>query len=459
MTREAKIKEIENKIQELKLKKDEAKKEADKFNAMQLALKLVLNGSYGAWANKHFVLFCNGVASTITAHGRDLTQTMNRVNEDYWYNQWHLDTEIHRELEIHRQILEYIEWNDLNKEMVFSKEGISKLEEIKKEIKADQIQAPKIEPIDHTYVDISGNVVQNPTEAKILDGEIKRNVSVSVYADTDSLFVSYKPAIKGFKWDQNPLDFILKMSELKIQPYFNKKLEEYAAGYNIENKQDFELEQVSKSIIFLEKKMYVKNVVWEEGVFSDPETNIQPKGVDLVRSSSPAFTREYVPKILNYFFKNADSISDRGLVKHIRELKEMFKLQPIENISMGSSCSNYETKIIDDQDSLKWVKGTHYAVKAAALHNYLLNNNSKFKSKYNLLKGGQKIKYYYTTNKLNGIFAYASGQYPKEIANKHAPIDIDKQFEKTILNSVNRFVRVLGLSELNSQLSFTLSLF
>ena len=32
--------------------------------------------------------------------GRDLTQTMDRVNEDYWYNQWHNDFELHFKLGI-----------------------------------------------------------------------------------------------------------------------------------------------------------------------------------------------------------------------------------------------------------------------------------------------------------------------------------------------------------------------
>ena len=167
MTREDKIRDIENQILELQTKKDEAKREADKFNAMQLALKLVLNGSYGAFANKHFVLFCNGVASTITAHGRDLTKTMDKVNEDYWYNQWHLDTELHKQLEVHRRILEYIDWNDLNKDMVFSEKGKDKLEEIKKEIDIDSIQAPTIEAIDSAYINFSGKEVTDPSERQI----------------------------------------------------------------------------------------------------------------------------------------------------------------------------------------------------------------------------------------------------------------------------------------------------
>ena len=61
---------------------------------------MVLNGSYGAFAAPYFILFNNYVAGTITAEGRKLTQTMDKVNEDYWYNQWHLDTELHQAMNL-----------------------------------------------------------------------------------------------------------------------------------------------------------------------------------------------------------------------------------------------------------------------------------------------------------------------------------------------------------------------
>ena len=60
----------------------------------------MLNGSYGAFATPYFILFNEHVAGTITAQGRTLTQTMHKVNEDYWYNQWHLDTELHEKMNL-----------------------------------------------------------------------------------------------------------------------------------------------------------------------------------------------------------------------------------------------------------------------------------------------------------------------------------------------------------------------
>jgi DNA polymerase elongation subunit (family B) len=96
MTKEERIKKIE----ELREKASQLKRDVDYYNALQLALKLVLNGSYGAFAANYFVLFNNYVAGTITAQGRDLTQTMDRVNQSYWYDIWHLDTETHEKMGI-----------------------------------------------------------------------------------------------------------------------------------------------------------------------------------------------------------------------------------------------------------------------------------------------------------------------------------------------------------------------
>lgn len=45
-------------------------------------------------------MFNNKVAGTITAEGRKLTQTMSEVNEKYWYELWHNETDLHNILKI-----------------------------------------------------------------------------------------------------------------------------------------------------------------------------------------------------------------------------------------------------------------------------------------------------------------------------------------------------------------------
>jgi DNA polymerase elongation subunit (family B) len=91
-------KEVEERINQIEREISKLNEEVNYYNALQLALKLVLNGSYGAFAAQYFILFNNQVAGTITAEGRELTKTMSAKNEDYWYNKWHLDTELHNKM-------------------------------------------------------------------------------------------------------------------------------------------------------------------------------------------------------------------------------------------------------------------------------------------------------------------------------------------------------------------------
>lgn len=88
-------------IEKIKLALELRKKISEKsasmsYNkAMQLALKTVLNATYGAFANKYFVLSNSKIANAITAMGRDLIRYMVVCSEDYFYKEWHDDIETH----------------------------------------------------------------------------------------------------------------------------------------------------------------------------------------------------------------------------------------------------------------------------------------------------------------------------------------------------------------------------
>jgi len=92
--------EKKQRINELKKLIDQKKSERDYYKAMQLALKLVINGTYGAFANKYFVCSNADIANSITAHGRDVNQFMMEKIENYFYNEWHNDKKIHEILGI-----------------------------------------------------------------------------------------------------------------------------------------------------------------------------------------------------------------------------------------------------------------------------------------------------------------------------------------------------------------------
>jgi hypothetical protein len=259
-----------------------------------------------------------------------------------------------------------------------------------------------------------------------------------------------------WNWD-NELDFIHGIDALRYGDYFKKCLDEYAGSYGVKNREDFELERISESIINIAKKKYIQHIVYEDGIPYDRLTYIFPKGVELVRSSTPAFAREKIVEIVKYLFAHPDDFNIKDLLKLVKNLRKEFELADIDDISMQSSCSNYETKVLEDKDRLEFVSGAHFAVKSAAYHNYLLNQNKLLQSKYEFIKSGTKIKYYYCKNKkTNDMFAFIRGSYPIEFAPE---IDYDEQFMKSILSPINSIIDPLGLPEITKRLSVVLDIF
>jgi len=293
---------------------------------------------------------------------------------------------------------------------------------------------------------------------------ISRNEPVSIYADTDSLFVSFKPAINHCEWKhayKNELDFIHALDKERYAGYFKKCLEEYANSYGVDNKEDFELERISESIINIAKKKYIQHIVYEDGIPYDRLSYFYPKGVELVRSSTPAFARDKIVNIVKYLFEEPETFNIKSLLKKVKELKKEFDLcvpDKIDDICMQSSCSKYEEKVLDDKKTLAFVNGAHFAVKASAYYNYLLFHNKTCQQKYEFIKSGTKIKYYYCKDRSkNDIFAYIRGAYPLEM--NPPEIDLDEQFAKCILSPINSIIEPLGLPTITKRLSVVMDIF
>ena len=469
MTKEEKIKKIE----ELKRQAIEVKKTVEYYNAMQTALKLVLNGSYGAFATAYFILYNNHVAGTITAQGRDLTKTMDRVNEDYWYNQWHLDFELHKRL------------------CVMNVTAIDKSEPVSIYADTDSLFVSFLPAINHSdwkniflnhktlteldkkFIVLSPNHTNTDNTNYLGGAENLKDFEELLTKDyemiiVDGLFIKDRGFMKllgsgaltcevQWNWSRE-VDYIHGMDHFRYGGYFKQCLEDYAAGFGVENKEDFELERISESIISLAKKKYIQHVSFEDGIPYERLTYLFPKGVELVRSSTPLFAREKIINIVKYLFEHSNTFNIKDLLKLIKGLRKEFELADIDDIAMQSSCSNYQTKIIDDKNlPLQFVNGAHFAVKASAYHNYMLHQNKALQNKYEFIKSGTKIKYYYCKNNNNGdIFAYIRGSYPIEIA---PAIDYDIQFAKCILAPINKIIEPLGMPEITERLSVVMNIF
>lgn len=454
-----------------------AKKKADRdyYKAMQLALKLTLNGTYGAFANRYFVASNADIANSVTAHGRDVNQFMMENIEKHFFEEWHNNKELHKRLG-----MEYICKKD-GKYQAYSNDfqpigyGEKVFEDLLRhkgleieDLIENNFMHDDIEILYEQHICDFSNVValdENPTWIEE-EGRQKYNGDnqIIIYGDTDSLYVSYTPIMKSVGFDKIKdinagRRFILHVDALYVKPLFNKLLKAYADQFTVKSLHDFELETISKSALFLKKKHYLNNVVWEDGVFYDELSYYYPKGVEIIRSSTPPFVRKNIYRVINYLFKNADTVNIKEVLKIVKSIRKEFELADIEEISMTTSCSNYNVKVLDDTESVDCVKGAHFGVKAACFHNYLLNKNSEFKTKYDTVKSG-RIKYYYCTDPVNPIFGYLRSFHPHEIVEKEkVRMDVDTQFDKCFLGIVNKFIIPLNLPSINKRLSVLNSLF
>ena len=434
-----------------------------------------MNGSYGAFATQYFILFNQHVAGTITAQGRDLTKTMDAVNEKYWYEQWHLDYELHARLGV-KNVTPILKKNgeevsiyaDTDSLFVSFEPAINNCEWRNLYLNNIDYIDKKFTILEYRQETKTDNqnclgIFRKPDELK----EFLKNNTVD-YLIIDGYFVKDRgfnsPELKELlkdieiRWNWfNELDFIHGIDGFRFGGYFKNCLEEYAESFGVKNREDFELERVSESIMNFSKKKYIQNIVYEDGIPFDRLTYIFPKGVELVRSSNPLFAREKIIQIVKYLFEHPDDFNIKDLLKLVKNLRKEFELADIEDISMQSSCSNYESKVLEDKDRLDFVSGAHFAVKSAAYYNYLLNQNKGLQSKYEFIKSGTKIKYYTCKNKkLNDTFAFIRGSYPIEFAPE---VDYDEQFMKSILSPINSIIKPLGLPEITKRLSVVLDIF
>lgn len=295
-------------------------------------------------------------------------------------------------------------------------------------------------------------IIKSGVNLLLIDGFYLKNRKMQQILSSGSL-------TSNIKWNwYNETDFIHGVDYFRIANYFKDCLDSHAKSYGVENKEDFELERISESIINIAKKKYIQHIVFEDGIYYDRLNYFFPKGVELVRSSTPAFAREKIIDIVKYLFSNPDTFDIKSLLKLVKNLRKEFELADMDDISMQSSVSNYDTKVLNDKAlPLNFVPGAHFAVKSAAHYNYLLNKNKEYQQKYEFIKSGTKIKYYCCKDKsVTDMFAYIRGSFPIEFAPE---IDFDEQFSKSILSPINSIIEPLGLPEITKRLTIVADVF
>lgn len=309
---------------------------------------------------------------------------------------------------------------------------------------------------------VSCEMIGDFNEEYVYDIEVDEVDSHSFFANDllvhNSNYVSFEEVLMNCDWKGEPKEFILRMYNEFLNGYLNKCFDIYAQKTNTENIQNFELENICDSGIWLAKKKYVYNPIWKDGGINiESLVNITAKGVEIVQSSSSIYVRSTLKNLLKYILEKKRDFSISEFTAILKKHKAEYKLKDIEEICMASAIGDYEKFVLQDKEKLVLEKGCPIHVRAAAIHNFTVNN-SKYKKKYPLIRSGEKVKYYMAkgTRDEENVFAFIAGAFPVELA---PPIDHDMQFNKSIVLPINRFVEAMGFSAISSRLSVSTQLF
>ena len=367
-----------------------------KYTAYEQAVKVTLNSIYGAFGNKWFHFFNIDIAESITLQGQSAILYSEKILNRYFQDFWIKDTAVHEHFNI----------------------------KVKHQLKKPSV----------------------------------------VYIDTDSCYVQFEEMYESIEWlgESLPIDqFIMKLYNFRLNDYIVKAMEKYAEVMNTDNFLAFELETIAYSGIWLAKKKYLQNIAWEDKLEVDDRyprlKKIKTIGFDTIQSSTPALARKHLTESLKIVLSEkptADLL--KKLVEYLKKAKKEFKLADVDQIAFNKRTNNIEKYIVDDTIEFQIGLKCPPNVKAAGFYNFLMNQSPKYKNKYKMIGNGEKLKLYHCKHSASDMFAYFPGDHPYEIAPE---VDIETQFEKSVIDPLNRVLKAVKLQTLNRNLIYSTSLF
>jgi DNA polymerase elongation subunit (family B) len=257
------------------------------------------------------------------------------------------------------------------------------------------------------------------------------------YSDTDSVFLDLDPFVnKRFKELPDKatiLDFILKLDEKVIAPCVDSFFEEMRKNMNMRELTIFmEAECVAETTIMVAKKKYIMNKVWDEGTFHLENPKQKIRGVEIVRTSTPAWVRKKLKEAVNMIFETKDNAK---LIEFIGTVKNEFMELPFETIAFprGVTFSNYNLQS----------KSLPIAVRAAFVYNKHLREKN-LQDKYPLIEDGDKLKFCFiqTPNRIHSNVVGISNKFPQEMS--YLKIDYPLQFKKTFIDPLENIFESIG---------------
>lgn len=466
--------------------------QADIYNNFQLGTKVVINGIYGAFGFSGFYFYNPVIAESVTKQGKNAILNAERLI-NLWANKvWQKDTKTHMAMGIKiidpdkdiKPITRYIDtdsiytsYEDIIKVTDWFDHDVWRLTKINKQNDQKEFE----------YVSKGGY----PTE----DDARK-------YFDVDSIDTT------KYEWSIDTIEpegreFCLTINRVFMSNYLKKIHEEYAKKNGTPNILDFELEAYNEAGIWLAKKKYIKNMTWAEpNVYYDSCTKIKATGVEIAQTSSSQWVKNQLIDLVKWIFQQEEFTIDNFIDKKLAPLKRQFMLQSPETISVNKAMNKYSDYVLSDSGEIELAPKSMVTCAGAALYNYILNNNEKFKKKYSTLFDADKLcvlyikptsryTYWKTETQVpvseyikhpdmyklisdkketrNGsidvytdimslqkceAFSYPAGMFPMDMA-VNLEIDKNKMFDLLVLSPVNRIIEAMGFQPVDISMTYS----
>ena len=266
---------------------------------------------------------------------------------------------------------------------------------------------------------------------------------VCIYSDTDSIYVNYLSVVEDIELTNTKelVDTINTFNKENLDPFFDEIFNKFSVDLMNSPKNWFDLkrESIATGAIFIEPKKYACRLIDKEFVtFDEPKLDV--KGMEIVRSSTPSFCREYIKEIVELII---DTVDRQTVIDDVRDIRKKFYVEEVEAISFPRGVNTLNKWIAEDGSLLS---GCPIQVRASANYNTLLKH-MELDNKYDEIQQGTKIKFIYikeNNNVIQGQNIIGYSEVLPEEFGLHKYIDLDIQFEKSFMSPIKKMFVALG---------------
>lgn len=209
----------------------------------------------------------------------------------------------------------------------------------------------------------------------------------TAYGDTDSIFVRFGPLVKKYFKDENILDQLTQVVDVKVAAQIEIWIKDLTSKLNVQNSMmGLKREKIISSVCLVSKKAYFGYCLDSEGVrYAEPKLFVT--GVESQRSSTPKWAREALKDCYSIILtKTSDD-----LYAYTKQLRTQFDDWDMLKISIPRGVSDID-KWIDSNGN--FINRIPQHTRAAAVYNRHIKRLN-IEHKYRPVVNGDKIRFIY----------------------------------------------------------------